>query len=426
MVEANQRLRAARQAMPSAASPGFALSRSELAELVNAAIYRRTGRVVALDGHYVAKLERGVIRWPGDDYRCALREVLGATTDSELGFRRPRRGADTAPLLLPSTLLPANETERERLARVLTGPYRVDRAVVTHLTEVLAAQWHIEDTIGSSRVMPVIAAEIELVEHLTRQARGAVHATLVALVAEYHQFAGRMCDNSGDQRAALYHYGRAMQAGLEIDDATMVASVFGLKSHLAWGVRDAAGTVELAEAGQRDSPRLSPAVLGMIAQMQARGHALRSEGACADRLIDTTERLTDRAHEHPEDEPWWAYPQTPERALFQRGVAYLELDRHREAADLFGKARAVLPGSYRRDHGRWTANLALARAHEGDVAGAVTAGWQALAIVLDTGSVHTIADLRRMRRILDRQQADPAILDEFDGALRQITGPAPM
>lgn len=157
--------------------------------------------------------------------------------------------------------------------------------------------------------------------------------------------------------------------------------------------------------------------------MQARGHALRDEAAFADRLIDTTEWLTDQAHEHPEDEPWWAYSQTPERALFQRGIAYLELGRHREASDLFDKAQAALPASYRRDHGRWAASLALARAHDGDVAGAVTAGWQALAIVLDTGS-DTIADLQRMRRILDRQQADPAILDEFDGALREIIGPA--
>ncbi|MGH3795390.1 MAG: hypothetical protein ACRDSP_10905 [Pseudonocardiaceae bacterium] len=119
MAEANQRLRAARQGMPSSVRPGFALSRAELAELVNAAVYRHSGRVAALDGHYVAKLERGVIRWPGSAYRRALREVLGAATDSELGFRRPRRVADAGPPLSPSALVPANETERERLAGVL-------------------------------------------------------------------------------------------------------------------------------------------------------------------------------------------------------------------------------------------------------------------------------------------------------------------
>ena len=58
------------------------------------------------------------------------------------------------------------------------------------------------------------------------------------------------------------------------------------------------------------------------------------------------------------------------------------------------------------------------------MAGALTAGWQALGIALDTGSVYTIADLRSMCQVLDRQRADPDLLDEFDEALRELTEPA--
>ena len=422
MAEANQRLRVARQGLPSPADPALALSRSELAELVNAAVYRHTGRLASLDGHYVAKLERGVIRWPGADYRRALREVLGVATDSDLGFHRPRRCADTGTLLPPS-LLSASEAERERLARVLAGPDRVDTTTVSHLREVLAAQRRIEDTLGSPRLLDVVRAEIELVERLARQARPELRPALVDLVAEYHQFAGWLCDDGGDHRAALHHYERAMEAGTEVDDANLVASIFGLRSHLAWRLRDPADVIELAQAGQRDSGRLSPGVFGAIAQMQARGHAMRSDGAIADRLIDTTEQLTIQAYEHPEGEPPWGYRQTPERAQFQRSVAYDELGRHREAGVLADKARIALPPSHRRDRGWWAASLALARAHDGDVPGALVAGRQALVILLDTGSTNTIAYLRRMRRVLDRQQVDQALLDEFDRLLHLITGP---
>ncbi|MGH4023592.1 MAG: hypothetical protein ACRDRV_03310 [Pseudonocardiaceae bacterium] len=397
------------------------MSRSELAELVNDAVYRHTGRLAGLDGHYVAKLERGIIRWPGADYRSALREVLGAATDSDLGFHRPRRCADTGTLLPPS-LLSANETERERLARVLASPDRADMATVRHLADVLDAQRHIEDTIGSSRLLDMVRAEIELVEKLTRQAPPELRPALVALVAEYHQFAGTVCDDSGDHRAALHHYELAMTAGKEVSDANLVASIFGYRSHLAWRLRDPVSVIELAQAGLRDSRRLSPAVLGALAQMQARGHAMHSDSAIADRLIDATEQLTNQAYEHPEDEPPWAYRQTPERVLFQRSVAYDELGRHREAGVLAEKARIALPSTYRRDHGRWNATLALARAHDGDVPGALVAGWQALVILLDTGSAYTIADLQRMRRVLDRQQVDQALLDEFDRVLHLVTG----
>src|SRR5262249_39323064 len=66
-------------------------ARQELAEAVNAHVYHETGRVSAMDAHYVGKLERGSRRRPGPDYRNALRAVLGAATDAELGFDNTRQ-----------------------------------------------------------------------------------------------------------------------------------------------------------------------------------------------------------------------------------------------------------------------------------------------------------------------------------------------
>ncbi|WP_018681624.1 hypothetical protein [Actinokineospora enzanensis] len=71
-------------------TPGESLSRSELAEQVNAWVHAHRNRVVELDGNYVGKLERGLIRWPQLDYREGLRAVLGVRADRELGFRRSR------------------------------------------------------------------------------------------------------------------------------------------------------------------------------------------------------------------------------------------------------------------------------------------------------------------------------------------------
>jgi hypothetical protein len=62
------------------------MSRQELAEAVNAHVYLTTGRVSAMDAHYVGRLERGQRRWPNAAYRAGFRAVLGADTDAELGF----------------------------------------------------------------------------------------------------------------------------------------------------------------------------------------------------------------------------------------------------------------------------------------------------------------------------------------------------
>jgi hypothetical protein len=91
----NTRLRQARLRTPSPADGRYVMSRQELAEAVNAHVFRATGRVSVMDAHYVARLERGIRRYPKDDYRAAFRAVLGVTTDAELGFAPPGRALET-------------------------------------------------------------------------------------------------------------------------------------------------------------------------------------------------------------------------------------------------------------------------------------------------------------------------------------------
>lgn len=76
------------------------MSRGELAEAVCAWLWETTRTKYDLDGHYIAKLERGAVRWPGAAYRSGLRNVLNVASDNELGFAPP--GA-AAPLELDLT-----------------------------------------------------------------------------------------------------------------------------------------------------------------------------------------------------------------------------------------------------------------------------------------------------------------------------------
>ncbi|MFG1820629.1 hypothetical protein ACGFIF_43200, partial [Kribbella sp. NPDC049174] len=62
------------------------MSRAELAEAVAAWLWDTTQTDCGLDAHYIAKLERGVVRWPRQAYREGLREVLEVESDRELGF----------------------------------------------------------------------------------------------------------------------------------------------------------------------------------------------------------------------------------------------------------------------------------------------------------------------------------------------------
>jgi hypothetical protein len=82
----NELLLKARTSFRSNVRPGVPMSRRELAELVDRWIVANTGHPSPVNGNYVGKPERGIIRWPMSIYRRAFREVLGADSDETLGF----------------------------------------------------------------------------------------------------------------------------------------------------------------------------------------------------------------------------------------------------------------------------------------------------------------------------------------------------
>ncbi|MDQ3765307.1 MAG: hypothetical protein M3460_28685 [Actinomycetota bacterium] len=133
--------------------------------------------------------------------------------------------------------------------------------------------------------------------------RGPVRAALLNVASHYHQFAGWMYQDTADTVGALRHYDAAMEAAQVINDADMVTAVLSLKSHLAWSMGDAARAIGLAQAGQREPRRVSDVVLVLIAQQEARGHALDSE---ADAVPLLTTAFDGLAKSYKRDRPRYA------------------------------------------------------------------------------------------------------------------------
>ncbi|MDT5031933.1 MAG: hypothetical protein QOC94_2104 [Actinoplanes sp.] len=88
----NYLLASARCALNSPSGSGQAMSRQELAEAVNAYLWATREKHDGADATYIGHLEQGRTRWPNALRREALRAVLGARTDAELGFFCRARG----------------------------------------------------------------------------------------------------------------------------------------------------------------------------------------------------------------------------------------------------------------------------------------------------------------------------------------------
>jgi tetratricopeptide (TPR) repeat protein len=265
-----------------------------------------------------------------------------------------------------------------------------------------------------------VLAQLNVIAGLARDARGRVRHALLEVTSHYDQFAAWMRQDSMDAAGAIAHYDRAMEAAQEIADADMITSVLTLKSHLAWSFGDAGRAIGLAQAGQRDPRRVSDAVLALVTQQEARGHALDGDAEATERTLDRSAGLTYAAAEHPEDAPPWTYFYDQRRLAFQRGIAYVELGRHRDAVPLRNAALGAFDGGYDRDRVRYAAVLALALAGAGDADAAVAHAKLGAELAAQTGSALAARELRRVRTVLRKAGADAA-LSELTEHLRDIT-----
>lgn len=122
----NQLLAEARRRQPSPSGSGRAMSRQELAEAINAYLYRTARQQANVDETYIGELERGQHRWPSSRYRGALRTILGVSTDAELGFYPKRGGQRSADP--PSDSAAELSQNQWRATRRELNRYRADMA----------------------------------------------------------------------------------------------------------------------------------------------------------------------------------------------------------------------------------------------------------------------------------------------------------
>ncbi|OLF16395.1 hypothetical protein [Actinophytocola xanthii] len=251
--------------------PGAHLSRTELAEAVNAWLLVNTDRPGILDDAYVARLERGRIRWPNSDYRAAFRAVLGATSDAGLGFRpsaanrRPVRTATALPN--PSANTPAASPDAPG-----ETPSNVPgiRAIATAFQ---TADRRLGGGALYGSVLRYLTTEIgpRLVD-----AEGPAGSELFAAAASLTEIAGWMAHDGGDDTAARNHFERAYRLASAADHVPLIANVCASMSHLAVELNEPAEAVRIAEVGLSKVPRTSG-----TSQLAARLHAMRARALAA-------------------------------------------------------------------------------------------------------------------------------------------------
>lgn len=407
----NDLLRTARERSPSRLAPGDCMSRGELAEAVNAYLWDATGEHYELDAHAVARYERGAVRWPGAQYRSALRQVLGADADSELGFWPKQSNASVPDHSRSEQALHKGPWGRDRITAVADNVIGDDlgstrRQALAAAAAVLAGsalteplqQWltPLTESAPTARGSALSMAEAEAWEQIAERMRDwsdSVNAALArkAVVAQLSELIGRLQEvadgpptnrahlsaslladtaasmswDAGLHRMAQRYYVLAVQlAKLGADEAAAAGSLAALarQCYDLGHTRDGLEIVQLAQYGTRHtaSPRLS----AMLATREAWAYAQRGDVQAFYRVANSAEDQF--AVGAGDDEPRAVRHFDSAEMYGVIGARYRDLSQHypkqaRKAQDYIGRALQLREPTRLRN--RAFDLIGLARAH---------------------------------------------------------------
>lgn len=365
MGERNARLRAARERLSSPRVPGAHMSRTDLADAVNAWLWEHTGQRFELDDHLIGKWERGVVRYPIEPYRAALRAALGAATDADLGFVPAGSSAASRGVLHSTsgtwTLVDivndaASVAESELISRrdalrlaavggtallgplagwaepLASGPLSTRSGVfsvseVEGLEHLVAAfrEWRSAGAgLGRTAVVGQLA---DVAERLRSAPSGPLTDRVFVAGAELAKIAGSMAFDAGAHRAAQHHYvtaARMAKAGGNISFGAVALAALARQSFDLSAADDGLEIVHLAQRGTRSTG--TPRLRAMLATREAWAHAQLGDV----RRFQYAAGEAEEAHATgtASDEPRWLRGFDGAELVGTIGARYRDLARH--------------------------------------------------------------------------------------------------
>ena len=116
------------------------------------------------------------------------------------------------------------------------------------LRQLRRALINADNLLGAGAVLPAVHGQIQVIRQLRGDCRGADRRALLALQAQYAEFAGWLHQDARDFQAAGYWLDRALEWSHAATDREMATYVMARKSQLAGDMRDGTSAVDLAAA----------------------------------------------------------------------------------------------------------------------------------------------------------------------------------
>ncbi|OSC76465.1 hypothetical protein B5180_01540 [Streptomyces sp. BF-3] len=219
--------------------------------------------------------------------------------------------------------------EGERLHRATVRPTRIDRQAVGAMSDVLAAQRRLDDSLGPGPMLMSVSAQAESARSLLRESRGPHRDEMALVVAEWVQFEGWLYASARDDDRARTLLNEALELADEVESPLLTAQALNFRGYLA---RQQARPRAVARwfLAAYQTPGAHPAQRMGDAAQAAQGYAELGQRDEARRLLEAAANLADAASDQP---PGTAYWLTPSFQRLNLGLAHLALGDFTDAAE---------------------------------------------------------------------------------------------
>ncbi len=249
-------------------------------------------------------------------------------------------------------------------------------------------------------------AVVAAIEIHAREVKANVRRELLTVGAQAAEFVGWLYRDARHSHLSAHWRDRATEWAQEAGDWPMQGYVLLKKSQAAWDERDGLRMLTLAQAAHDGPWQLPPLVQAEIAQQEARGLAMTGQSSATvdAKLNEAWDVFT--AAEATMSNFGCHY----DRALLtmQTAICYCEAGRPGQAAQLY---REHLDDEQisRHDRGYFLSLMARALAHAAEPDNAASAGHEALTVAVETHSLRTIHELKRVCALLAPWCSQPAV-----------------
>jgi len=355
----------------------------------------------------------------GDNVTMELRTADGRAVRVSVSRRDFNQllAAGALRAMLPAGV--ADLDQAERVSKVLREPRRIDPQVLDYFHTLLEQHFTADKMLGPRQLLAPVLAQIDVLDELRRHTRPGTAEPTLRLLAQYAEFAGWLHQDAGDTQAAMYWSDRASQWAQAVGDYQMVSYMLVRKSNIA--VLD---VVELAAAARKVPGPISPKLLALANQQEARGWALHGDAGHFQTNLDTAANLL---REHPDDvdetAPVYLHHYDLATLEEQSASCYRASGQAEIAVTILERKIAATPDHLHRDHGHQLAKLAntvLATAQP-DPDRAAALGRRCVATARDTGSARIVKELRNLDRTLTRLWPALPGSVEFHDAFATVT-----